>query len=144
MKVFVNPPNSLIMSKLIEKLGHEPLTMMERVGKKVKDEGIDSPPLNITEIDAEEGLKYASSEVPSGVRGRMALIGPMIDEADAAIIISDADMKFGCVGCARSNELINYLIINRDIPLLKVKYPETKEEGQQMAKKVKQFLEEQK
>ncbi|WGI17712.1 methanogenesis marker 5 protein [Methanonatronarchaeum sp. AMET-Sl] len=141
MKVFINPPNSLIMSRLVEKLGHEPLTMMERVGKKVRDNEIDSPPMNITEIDAEKGLKYASSEVPSGVRGRMAIIGPMIDEADAAIIVSESNMAFGCVGCARSNELINYLLINRDIPLLKVRYPNTDEEGQEMIQKVKQFLE---
>ncbi len=66
---------------------------------------IDSPPLNITEEEPIKGLKYAAIEVPSGVRGRMAIFGPLIEAAEAAIIMEDAPFGFGCIGCARTNEL---------------------------------------
>ena len=39
----------------------------------------------------------------------MSLYGPMIEDADAGIIIHDADFAFGCMGCARTNELIIFL-----------------------------------
>ncbi len=140
MKIFISPPNSLILANLVEKLGHEPLTMMKEVEKKVKNPQIDSPPINVTEIEPEKGLKYASSEVPSGVRGRMAIIGDLIDEAEAAIIIDNPDYSFGCVGCNRTNELIKYLLVNKDIPLLKISYPSDEEEGKKMLEKIKNFL----
>lgn len=141
MKVFILPPNSLILANLVEKFGHEPLTVMSKIEKKVKNPQIDSPPLNVTEIEPEKGLKYASSEVPSGVRGRMAMIGDLIEQAEAAIIVDNPDYAFGCVGCDRTNELIKYNIINRDIPLLKIKYPSNEGEGRKMVNRIKNFLE---
>ncbi|OKY78384.1 MAG: hypothetical protein BTN85_0875 [Candidatus Methanohalarchaeum thermophilum] len=140
MKIFISPPNSLILRDLVKEGGHEPLTMMREIKKKVTKSGLDSPPLNVTELDPEKGLKYASNEVPSGVRGRMAVIGPMIQKADAAIIVKNAKYSFGCVGCARTNELIEYLLNQRDIPLITVEYPESEEEGRKMIKKIRNFL----
>lgn len=140
MKIFVSPPNSLILSDLIERFGHEPLTVMKRLEKRIKTPEIDSPPLNITSAEPIKGLKYASNEVPSGVRGRMAIIGPMIEEAEAAIIVENADYSFGCIGCDRTNELIKYLIKREGIPILRVNYPTNSEEGENMVKKIKVFL----
>ena len=140
MKIFVSPPNSLILSDLIERFDHEPLTVMKRIEKRIKTPEIDSPPLNITSAEPIKGLKYASNEVPSGVRGRMAILAPMIEEADAAIFVENADYSFGCVGCERTNELIKYLVKKKCIPILNVDYPSNSEEGRSMVKKIKIFL----
>ncbi len=48
MKIFLYPPNSLILADLVERFGHEPLTLMSEVRRKVTTPGLDSPPLNMT------------------------------------------------------------------------------------------------
>ncbi len=140
MKIAIFPPNSLILSDLVERKGHEPLSLMKEVRKKVTDVEIDSPPLNITEEEPIKGLKYAAIEVPSGVRGRMAIFGPLIDEADAAIIMQEAPYGFGCVGCARTNELSMYYLRKKSIPILELQYPTTREEAIEMVNKINTFL----
>lgn len=140
MKVVIFPPNSLILADLIERKGHEPLVMQRAIRKKVNTPEIDSPPLNITEEEPIAGLKYAAIEVPSGVRGRMALFGPLIEEADAAIIMEDAPFGFGCVGCARTNELCMFNIRKRNIPVLEVKYPKSREETMELVNEINEFL----
>ncbi|HTX60692.1 MAG TPA: methanogenesis marker 5 protein [Methanobacterium sp.] len=140
MKVVIFPPNSLILADLVERKGHEPLVVQREIRKRVTSPEIDSPPLNITEEEPIAGLKYAAIEVPSGVRGRMAIFGPLIDEADAAIIMEDAPFGFGCVGCARTNELCMFNIRKRNIPVLEVKYPTNKEETMELVNKINEFL----
>jgi putative methanogenesis marker protein 5 len=140
LKIAIFPPNSLILSDLVERRGHEPLSLMKEVRKKVTDVEIDSPPLNITEAEPIKGLKYAAIEVPSGVRGRMAIFGPLIDEAEAAIIMQEAPYGFGCVGCARTNELSMYYLRKRNIPILELQYPTTREEAIEMVNKINTFL----
>lgn len=140
MKVFIYPTNSLILSDLVARFGHEPLTIMQEVGKKVRTEGIDSPPLNITPEEPKLGLKYAAVEVPSGVRGRMALFDPLIQSAEAAIIVRDPVISFGCMGCARTNELINFLIRAKKIPLLELDYPANEDEAKEFVFRISEFL----
>lgn len=140
MKVFIDPPNSMILSDLVERFGHEPLSTMAVLQEKIDNTEVDMPPMNITVDDVVAGLKYAGVEVPSGIRGRMAVWGPMIEAADAAIIIEDPPFSFGCVGCDRSNELTKYLLYRRGIPVLSVKYPEDGDEGKAMVVQIKQFL----
>ncbi|WP_409200732.1 methanogenesis marker 5 protein [Methanobrevibacter sp. DSM 116169] len=140
VNVAIYPPNSLILADLIERKGHTPLALQKEVRKKVKDPEIDSPPMNITEEDPIKGLKYAAIEVPSGVRGRMSLIGPIIDEADAAIIVDDAPFGFGCVGCARTNELATFLLRNKGMPILEIEYPSSRDETLDMVNKINDFL----
>jgi putative methanogenesis marker protein 5 len=140
LKIAIFPPNSLILSDLVERRGHEPLSLMKEVRKKVTDVEIDSPPLNITEAEPIKGLKYAAIEVPSGVRGRMAIFGPLIDEAEAAIIMQEAPYGFGCIGCARTNELSMYYLRKKDIPILELQYPTTREEAIEMVNKINTFL----
>ncbi|AEF96136.1 methanogenesis marker protein 5 [Methanotorris igneus Kol 5] len=141
-KVFIFPPNSLILGDLVERFGHKPLMLNNVIGQKVRTAEIDSPPLNITDEDPKKGLKYAAIEVPSGVRGRMSLIGPLIEEAEAAIIMKNAPIGFGCVGCERTNELTKYLIRRKGIPVLNVEYPKTEEEAKIVVKKIAAFLKE--
>ncbi len=115
-KVFIYPINSLILADLVERFGHKPLTMMSQIREKVTNISLDSPPINITSEDPKLGLKYAAIEVPAGVRGRMALIGPLIEETEAAIIVENPPTNFGCVGCNRTNELMKYLIRSKKCP----------------------------
>ncbi|ADP77888.1 methanogenesis marker protein 5 [Methanothermus fervidus DSM 2088] len=140
MKVLIFPPNSLILADLVERKGHEPLILQKEIRHKVTDPEIDSPPLNIRPEDALKGLKYAAIEVPSGVRGRMSILGPLIEKAEAAIIMEEAPFAFGCVGCARTNELCIHLIKKKGVPILEVKYPETKEEAIDVVNKINTFL----
>ena len=141
MKVFIVPPNSLILFDLVERFGHQPLSIMGAIGEKVTSKEIESPPLNVTVDDVKKGLKYAGIEVPSGIRGRLAVYGPLIDEAEAAIFMEDAPYLFGCVGCARTNEMVKLLVRKRKIPLLELEYPTSDEEAKVAVKQVKEFLE---
>ncbi|MBU4075584.1 MAG: methanogenesis marker 5 protein [Euryarchaeota archaeon] len=140
MKVFIYPTNSLILSDLVERFGHEPLTLMQEISKKVNTPGLDSPPLNMTPEDPKIGLKYAAVEVPSGVRGRMSLFGPLINKAEAAINVRDPVVSFGCMGCARTNELVNFLVRAKKIPMLDLDYPSSEEEAKEFVYKISQFL----
>ena len=142
MKIAIFPPNSLILADLVERKGHEALALQKEIRKKVTDPEIDSPPFNITEEEPIKGLKYAAIEVPSGVRGRMAIFGPLIDEADAAIIMEEAPYGFGCVGCARTNELSMFYLRKRNIPILELKYPTSREEAIEMVNTINTFLDE--
>ena len=140
MKVFIYPTNSLILSDLVERFGHEPLAVMQEISKRVNKPGLDSPPLNITPEDPKLGLKYAAVEVPSGVRGRMSLFGPLIAKAEAAIIVREPVVSFGCMGCARTNELVNFLIRSKKVPMLDLDYPSSEEEAKEFVYKISQFL----
>jgi putative methanogenesis marker protein 5 len=139
-KVFIYPTTSLILSDLVARFGHTPLSAALQVRERVQTPGLESPPLQITPEDPKKGLRYAAVEVPSGVRGRMALYGPMIEEAEAAIIIHDADYSFGCMGCARTNELIQFLLRKKGIPILDLRYPRTDEEGVEFVAAIQEFL----
>ncbi len=141
MKVFIDPPNSLILFDLVERFGHEPLSAMASIQDRIDNLEIDMPPMNVTLDDVIKGLDYAGIEVPSGIRGRLALWGPMIEEADAAIIMEHAPYSFGCVGCERSNEMIKYLIKKQGIPHIRVSYPGTEEEAKDFVLATKEFLE---
>jgi len=141
MKVFIDPPNSLILFDLVERFGHEPLSTMAAIQEKVDNLEIDMPPMNVSLDDVMKGLKYAGIEVPSGVRGRLAVWGPMIDSAEAAVIMEDAPFSFGCVGCERTNIMVRYLLKRRKIPLLNVSYPNDEEDAKALVTKIKGFLE---
>ncbi len=141
MKIFIDPPNSLVLFDLVERFGHEPLSSMAVIQERIDKLEIDMPPMNVTIDDVIKGLKYAGIEVPSGVRGRLALWGPLIDVADAAIIMDDAPFAFGCVGCDRTATMVKYLIHRRDIPVLHVSYPETEEDAKNFVIQTKEFLE---
>jgi len=140
-KVFIYPATSLILSDLVARHGHAPLSSAIAIRERIQTAGIESAPLQITPEEPKKGLKWAAVEVPSGVRGRMSLYGPMIEACEAAIIINDADLAFGCMGCARTNELIKYLIRERNVPRLVLDYPRSEEEGVRFVAAIRRFLE---
>ena len=67
-------------------------------------------------------------------------MGPLIEQAEAAIIVENPPTDFGCVGCNRTNELIKYLIRSKGVPVLEVKYPESDEEARDFVNKIAEFL----
>jgi len=139
-KVFIYPTTSLILSDLVKRFGHEPLSAALGIRERIQTAGFESPPLQITPEEPKKGLRWAAVEVPSGVRGRMAVLGPQIDDSEAAIIINDADLAFGCMGCARTNELIIYLLRTKGMPVLDLVYPTTEEEGIAFVAAIRKFL----
>ncbi len=141
MKIFIDPPNSLILFDLVERFGHEPLSVMATIQERVDNLEIDMPPMNVTLDDVKKGLDYAGIEVPSGIRGRLAVWGPLIDNAEAAIIMEDAPYSFGCVGCHRTNLLVDFLVRKRKLPTIEIDYPRTEEDARNMVIRVKEFLE---
>lgn len=141
VNVFIYPATSLILSDFVERWGHTPLSSANGIRDRIQTAGIESPPIQVTPEEPKKGLRWAAVEVPSGVRGRMAIYGPMIESADAAIIVNDADLAFGCMGCARTNELIVFLLRRKKIPVLDLVYPKNEEEGEKFVAAIKTFLE---
>lgn len=141
--VFIYPSTSLILSDLVQRYGHTPLNVAVQIREHIQTPSIESPPLQMTPEDPKKGLKYAAVEVPAGVRGRMALFGPLIEQAEAAIIVNDADLAFGCQGCARTNELIKFMVREKSatIPVLDITYPRNEAEGIVFVREIKTFLE---
>jgi len=139
MKVLVYPPNSLILADLVERGGHEPVVLMKEVGEHVRDAEIDAPPLNITEEDLKRALRYVSVEEPAGLKGRIGLLAPLLEKAEAAIILTDAPPTFGCMGCAVADEFFKFLIRKRGIPTLEVRY-EGGDRMEEMVSVVMKFL----
>jgi putative methanogenesis marker protein 5 len=70
----------------------------------------------------------------------MAIIGPLIDEAEAAIIVDGAPYGFGCIGCARTNELSIFLLRNKGIPVLELNYPTNQDETYVMVNDIHEFI----
>ena len=138
--IFIYPSNSLILYDLVERLGHKPLAVMQEIKKRVTTAGIDSPPLNITPEDPKIGLKYAAVEVPAGVRGRMALLDPLLEASEAAILVEDAPIGFGCMGCQRTSELVGFLIRAKRIPILELDYPTSDDAAENFVYRISEFL----
>ena len=59
MKIFIDPPNSMILFDLVERFGHEPLSTMAALQEKIDNIEVDMPPMNVTLDDVVKGLKYA-------------------------------------------------------------------------------------
>ncbi|MFA5212599.1 MAG: methanogenesis marker 5 protein [Methanoregula sp.] len=141
-KVFIYPATSLILTDMVTRFGHTPLSSAVAIRERIQTAGLESVPLQITPEEPKKGLRWAAVEVPSGVRGRMSLYGPMIGESEAAIIINDADLAFGCMGCARTNELIKFLLRQKEMPILDLTYPQNEAEGLVFVAAIKRFLSE--
>ncbi|WP_405304359.1 DUF2112 family protein [Methanobrevibacter sp.] len=130
MNVVVVPDASMIVIPLIEKNGHTYLS-----------------PVNFSRYDnmdiCEGNLSYdrlittySSSEIPSGVKGRLFLLSKVLPNADAAIIIGKRPkgyskmynalnelILFGGNSCNNAHSLTVKMIHDLDIPTLKLAYP---------------------
>ena len=119
-KVFIYPATSLILSDLVARFGHQPLGSAISIREHIQTPGFDSPPIQMTSDDPQKGL--------------------LVEEAEAAIIIDEPDLSFGCMGCARTNELLAFMLREKDMPRLELRYPTSKEEGVTFVAAIKEFL----
>ena len=62
------------------------------------------------------------------------------DEAEAAIVVDNAPYGFGCIGCARTNEISIFLLRNKGIPVLELTYPTNQDETYVMVNKINEFV----
>lgn len=69
MKVFIVPPNSLILFDLVERYGHEPLSLMGAIHERVVNPEVESPPMNVTPDDVKKGSSTRASRCPPGYAG---------------------------------------------------------------------------
>ncbi len=141
MNVIVIPDGAMIVVPLIEKNGHNYLS-----------------PTNFSKYDNEVNLNpdfkvNMSSETPSGVRGRISLLTPLLDKADAAIILGRRPANYTRMydvlnelilfcgnGCNNAHSLAVSIVSQMDIPVLKLAYPTTREEIIDLISKVNLFL----
>ena len=141
MNVIVIPDGAMIIVPLIEKNGHTYLS-----------------PVNFSKYDNEVNLNpdfrvNMSSETPSGVRGRISLLAPLLDETDAAIILGQRPSVYEPMydvlnelilfcgnGCNNAHSLAVNIVSQLDIPILKLAYPTSRNEIIELIDKVNLFL----
>ena len=151
MKVAVIPDAAMIVIPLIEKNGHEYIS-----------------PTNFSKYnnmdvfgkcgDLLDNINpYFSNELPSGVKGRLTLFYPVLEEADAFIIINKRPktykkmyntlnelILFGATGCINEYNLAIALVKDKKVPTLELAYPTTKEEIINLIKQTNDFLKDKK
>ena len=141
MNIIVVPDGAMIVVPLIEKNGHTYLS-----------------PTNFSKYNNEVNLNpdfkvNLSSETPSGVRGRISLLMPLLDKADAAIILGRRPANYTRMydvlnelilfcgnGCNNAHSLAVSIVSQMDIPILKLRYPTNREELIGLISKVNLFL----
>lgn len=130
MNVVVVPDAAMIVIPLIEKNGH---TYLSPVNFS-KYDNMDICEGNLTYDNLI--TTYSSSEIPSGVKGRLFLLSKVLPNADAAIIIGKRPKNytkmydvlndiilFGGNACNNAHSLTVKMIHDLDIPTLKLAYP---------------------
>ncbi|MBQ9025922.1 MAG: DUF2112 family protein [Methanobrevibacter sp.] len=141
MNVIVIPDGAMIIVPLIEKNGHTYLS-----------------PTNFSKYDNEINLNpdfkvNMSSETPSGVRGRISLLAPLLDRTDAAIILGQRPPEYKPMydvlnelilfcgnGCNNAHSLAASIVSQMDIPILRLAYPTTRDEIIDLINRVNLFL----
>lgn len=161
MKIAVLPDAAMMIVHLITKNGHEYLSSTQISEEKLrqKDPYDDSdfdkslPPFTMTGTKTLIGNKYTSNESPSGLRGRLSLFDEIIQESEAAIIIGQAPkhynhmyntlnelILFSCISCYNHHKLTVSLLKKKNIPILEVAFPTTRDEIIGMIQRVNDFL----
>ncbi|WP_461462503.1 DUF2112 family protein [Methanobrevibacter sp.] len=150
MKVAIIPDSAMIILNPINKSKHKLLSLFDRMYKEGKNKEIieeykkdvhksSKKSHTIEGINPYKGIRYCGYEAPSGVLGRMSKIGPIIDEADAVIMLTGNSpnhmyntlnelILFGSTGCLNAQRLLESQIKSRKIPFLKLDYPDTRED----------------
>ena len=147
MNVVVIPDAAMIVVPLIEKNGHNYLSP----SNFSKYDNMDICEGNLSYDDLLNN--YFSSEIPSGVRGRLFLFSRVLDKADAAIIIGKRPKNyvrmydvlneliiFGSSSCNNAHNLSVKLIEGMNIPTLKLAYPTDKNQIISLISKTNSFL----
>jgi putative methanogenesis marker protein 5 len=147
MNIIVVPDAAMIVIPLIEKNGHKYISPsnFSRYNNMDICEG------NFTFDNLIN--KYCSSELPSGVKGRLFLFSQIVDKADAAIIIGKRSKEhpkmynalndlilFGGNACNNSHSLEVKIVNDLDIPTLKLAYPTSQKQLIKLIDKTNIFL----
>ena len=141
------PDAAMIVIPLIEKNGHTYLSPsnfsryenMDICEGRLSYENILTP--------------YLSSEVPSGIKGRLFLFANILDKVDAAIIIGKRPKNykkmynalndlilFGGNSCNNAHSLAVKIIQDLNIPILKLAYPTTQSQIINLIDRTNYFL----
>ncbi len=147
MNVIVIPDTSMIVIPLIEKNGHTYLSP----SNFSRYDNMDICEGNLTFDNLI--TKYASSELPSGVKSRLFLFSKVVERADAAIIIGKRPRNyermysplndlilFGGNACNNAHSLFVKIVNDLDIPALKLAFPTTQREIIDLIDKTNGFL----
>ena len=147
MNVVVVTDGSMFVIPLIEKNGHTYLSPSDFS----KDNNMDICEGNL--IYDKVLSSYMSSEIPSGIRGRLFLLSRVIDRAEAAIIIGKRPKNyermynalndlilFGGNSCNNAHSLAVKMIQDLNIPTLKLAYPINRQELISLIDKTNNFL----
>ncbi|WP_455644803.1 DUF2112 family protein [Methanosphaera sp.] len=162
MKIAVFPDCAMIIEHIVTKRGHELLsaTNISEEDLRNRDPYDDSdfdrnaPPFNMEGYSVMTGNKYTSSEVPSGVRGRLCLYDNILTNAEATIIIGRKTKKAekmydtlnslilfgGGTGCYNTYKIIIKYLREKNIPTLYVDYPNNRDELIEMIGQVNTFF----
>lgn len=147
MNVIVVPDTAMIVIPLIEKNGHNYLSPVDfsRYDNMDICEGNLSYENLIT--------TYSSSEIPSGVKGRLFLLSKVLSKADAAIVIGKRPrdytkmyntlndlILFGGNACNNAHSLTLKMIFDLGIPTLKLAYPKNQSQIIDLINKTNSFL----
>ena len=162
MKIAVIPDAAMIIVSLVTRYGHEYLSSTNFSKDNIRHDDISdeesfdesSPPFTMTGYDALKANKYTCNETPSGFRGRLSLYENILENAEAAIIIGNPPKNynhmydtlnemilFGCVSCNNQQQLLIKLLKDKQMPILEVAYPQSRDQLIHMINRIKIFLE---
>ena len=162
MIIAVLPDAAMIIVHLVTKNGHEYLsstniseeTLRDKDPYDERDFDENLPPFTMTSDDKLTGNKYTTNEAPSGVRGRLSLFDKIITESEAAIIMGQPPRRykhmynhlnelilFGCISCGNLQKIVISELKKKNIPILIVPYPTSREEIISMIQRINEFLE---
>ena len=147
MNVVVVPDAAMIVIPLIEKNGHSYLSPSNF--SKYDNMDICEGRLSYDNILT----TYSSSELPSGIKGRLFLLSNVLNEADAAIVIGKRPKNytkiynalndlilFGGNACNNAHSLSVKMIHDLEIPTLKLAYPTNQNQIINLINKTNLFL----
>ena len=147
MNVIVVPDASMIVIPLIEKNGHNYLSP----SNFSRNDNMDICEGNFTFDNFIN--KYFTSELPSGIKGRLYLFSQVVERADAAIIIGRRPKNhnkmynalndlilFGGNACNNAHNFEVKIVNDLKIPTLKLAYPANRNQLISMIDKTNYFL----
>ena len=147
MNVIVVPDAAMIVIPLIEKNGHTYLSPSNF--SKYNNMDICEGNFNFDNLIN----NYCSSEIPSGVKGRLFLFSRVVDSADAAIIVGRRPKNytrmydalnelilFGSNSCNNAHSLEVKIVDDLNIPTLKLAYPTNQNQLINLIDKTNAFL----
>ena len=147
MNVIVIPDASMIVIPLIEKNGHNYLSP----SNFSKSDNMDICEGNF--IFDKFINKYFTSELPSGVKGRLYLFSQVVEKADAAIVLGKRPKNydrmynalndiilFGGNACNNAHSFEVKIVNDLNIPTLKLAYPTNQNQLISLIDKTNYFL----